>query len=116
MRSGKNPFLILELQGTSRLEVASGVMTHQGMHGCSITRKLLNTSATQTGKAAGAMTCRLLTRFFCMNDMEIKQKSLEALRHLRRADQALEEIRKSIADCTEYVCVLTCLPARGGRF
>jgi hypothetical protein len=55
--------LVLELQGTSRLEVASGVVTHQGKHRSSITRKLLNIKLMQTGKAAGAMTWRLITRY-----------------------------------------------------
>jgi hypothetical protein len=37
------------------------------------------------------------------NKMEIKQKSLEALRLLRQADHALDEIHKYLADRTEYV-------------
>jgi hypothetical protein len=40
---------------------------------------------------------------FGANEVEIKQKSLEALRPLMQADQALEEICEFIADCTEYV-------------
>jgi hypothetical protein len=40
---------------------------------------------------------------FGANEVEIKQKSLETLRLLRQADQALDEIYKFIADCTEYV-------------
>ena len=37
------------------------------------------------------------------NDVEIKQKSLEAIRLLRQADQALDKICKFITVCTEYV-------------
>ncbi len=40
---------------------------------------------------------------FGTNEAEIKQKSLEAIRLLRQADQALDEICEFIADCTEYV-------------
>ncbi len=36
-------------------------------------------------------------------EVEIKQKSLEALRLFRQADQALEKIREFLADCTEFV-------------
>jgi hypothetical protein len=38
-----------------------------------------------------------------VNEVEIKQKSLEALRLLRQADQALEEICEFLADYTEFV-------------
>jgi hypothetical protein len=44
-----------------------------------------------------------LNQVFGMNEVEIKRKSLEALRLLRHADQALEEIHKFITDRTEYV-------------
>jgi hypothetical protein len=54
-RSGKNPSMILELPCISRLELASGVMTHQREHRSIITRELLENSATETGKAAGAI-------------------------------------------------------------
>jgi hypothetical protein len=40
---------------------------------------------------------------FGANEAEIKQKSLEAIRLLRQADQALDENCKFIADCTAYV-------------
>jgi predicted unusual protein kinase regulating ubiquinone biosynthesis (AarF/ABC1/UbiB family) len=40
---------------------------------------------------------------FDANGAEIKQKSLETIRLLRQADQALDKIREFIADCTEYV-------------
>ncbi len=40
---------------------------------------------------------------FGANEAEIKQKSLEAIRLLRQADQALEKIPEFIADCLEYV-------------
>jgi hypothetical protein len=40
---------------------------------------------------------------FGANKVEIKQKTLEALRLLRQADLALDEIHKYLADCTEYV-------------
>ncbi len=64
IQSGKNPSLILEPQGASRLELASGIMARQVKHRSSITRKMLNIKATQTGKAADAMTWRLITRYF----------------------------------------------------
>jgi hypothetical protein len=40
---------------------------------------------------------------FGANKVEIKQKTLEALRLLRQANHALDEIRKYLAECTEYV-------------
>jgi hypothetical protein len=40
---------------------------------------------------------------FGVKEVEIKQKSLEAVRLLRQADCALDKIRKYIADCKEYV-------------
>ncbi len=42
-----------------------------------------------------------VNQVFGANGVEIKQKSLEAIRLLRQADQALDEIREFIADCTE---------------
>jgi hypothetical protein len=50
MRSGKNQSLILELQASNRLELASGVVIRQGRHRSSITRKLLKPSATQMAR------------------------------------------------------------------
>jgi hypothetical protein len=44
-----------------------------------------------------------VNQVFGANEVEIKWKSLEALRLLRQADQALEEICKVLADCTEFV-------------
>ncbi len=44
-----------------------------------------------------------VNKVFGVNEVEIKQKSLEALRLLRWADHALDEIHKFIADYTEYV-------------
>ena len=44
-----------------------------------------------------------VNQVFGASKVEIKQKSLEALRLLRQADQALDKIHKFIADCTEYV-------------
>ena len=44
-----------------------------------------------------------VNQVFGVNEVEIKQKYLEALRLLRQADQALDKICKFIADCTEYV-------------
>jgi hypothetical protein len=43
-----------------------------------------------------------VNQVFGANRVEIKQKSLEALRLLRQADHALDKIRKYHADCTEY--------------
>jgi hypothetical protein len=63
IRSGKIPSMILELPCTSRLELASGVVTCQRKHRSNITRKSLENSATETGKTAGIMTWRLLTRY-----------------------------------------------------
>ncbi len=40
---------------------------------------------------------------FRANKVEIKQKTLEALRLLRQDDHALDEICKYLADHTEYV-------------
>jgi hypothetical protein len=37
---------------------------------------------------------------FGANEVEIKQKTLEALRLLRQANHALDEIHKYLADCT----------------
>ncbi len=44
-----------------------------------------------------------VNQIFGTNEVEIKWKSLEALRLLRQADQALDEIHKFITDCTEYM-------------
>jgi hypothetical protein len=40
---------------------------------------------------------------FGANKVEIKQKTLEALRLLRQADHALDKIHKYLADHTEYL-------------
>ncbi len=40
---------------------------------------------------------------FGVNEVEIKQKPLEALRLLRRADHTLDKVCKYRADRTEYV-------------
>jgi hypothetical protein len=44
-----------------------------------------------------------VNQVFGANKVEIKQKTLEALRLLRQADHALEEIQKYLAEHTEYV-------------
>ncbi len=44
-----------------------------------------------------------VNQVFGANKVEIKKKFLEALRLLRQADHALDEIRKYLADCTEYL-------------
>jgi hypothetical protein len=44
-----------------------------------------------------------VNQVFGANKVEIKQKSLEALRLLRQADHALDKICKYLADCTEYM-------------
>jgi hypothetical protein len=44
-----------------------------------------------------------VNQVFGVNEAEFKRKSLEALRLLRQADQALEKIHKLIAECTKYV-------------
>ncbi len=44
-----------------------------------------------------------VNQMFGANKVEIKQKSLEALRLLRQDDHALDEIRKYLVACTEYV-------------
>ncbi len=36
-------------------------------------------------------------------NVEIKQRMLEALRFLRQADHALDEVCKYLANCTEYL-------------
>jgi hypothetical protein len=43
-----------------------------------------------------------VNQVFGANGVEIKQKSLEALRLLRQADHALDEIHEYLDDCTEY--------------
>jgi hypothetical protein len=40
---------------------------------------------------------------FGANEVEINQKTLEALRLLRQADHALDKIHEYLPDCTEYV-------------
>ncbi len=42
-------------------------------------------------------------QLFGANEVEIKQKTLEALRLLRQADQALNEVRKYFDNLTEDV-------------
>ena len=39
-------------------------------------------------------------QLFGANEVEIKQKTLEALKLLRQANHALDEIHKYLADCT----------------
>ncbi len=102
IRSGKIPSMILELPCTSRLELASGVVTCQRKHRSSITRKLLETSATDW-QCSRRNDVEAVNQLFGTNEVEIKQKSLEALRLFRQADQALDKICKFIADFTECV-------------
>ncbi len=46
-----------------------------------------------------------VNQVFGANEVEIKQKTLEALRLLRQASHALDKIHEYLADCTgtEYV-------------
>ncbi len=44
-----------------------------------------------------------VNQVFGANEVEIKQKSLEALSLLRQVDHALDEICKYLADRTEYM-------------
>jgi hypothetical protein len=44
-----------------------------------------------------------VNQVFGANKVEIKQKTLEALRLLRQADHALDKICKYLTDPTEYV-------------
>jgi hypothetical protein len=44
-----------------------------------------------------------VNQVFGANEVEIKWKSLVALRLLRQADQALDKIHKFLANCTEFV-------------
>jgi hypothetical protein len=44
-----------------------------------------------------------VNQVFGVNEVEIKQKTLEALRLLRQADHVLDKICKYLTDCTEYV-------------
>jgi hypothetical protein len=44
-----------------------------------------------------------VNQVFGVNEVEIKWKYLKALRLLRQADRALDEIRKFLADCKEFV-------------
>jgi hypothetical protein len=44
-----------------------------------------------------------VNQVFRASKVEIKQKTLEALRLLRQADHAQDEICKYLADCTEYM-------------
>ncbi len=66
------------------------------------TRKLQGISPTETGKAAWRNDVEAVNQVFGANEVEIKQKSLEALRLLRQADYALDEICKYLTACTEY--------------
>jgi hypothetical protein len=45
----------------------------------------------------------VVNQIFGANKVEIKHKSLEAIRLLRQADCVLEEIHKYMNDCTVYV-------------
>ncbi len=46
---------------------------------------------------------KAVNQVFRTNKVEIKQKTLEALRLLRQTDHALDKIDKYLADRTEYV-------------
>jgi hypothetical protein len=43
-----------------------------------------------------------VNQVFGSNEVEIKWKSLEALRLLRQADQTLDKICKFLADCIDF--------------
>jgi hypothetical protein len=60
IRNRERPILDLGAQCSNRLELVSGVATCQGICRSSNTRKSQETSATETGKVAGAMMWRLL--------------------------------------------------------
>jgi hypothetical protein len=97
--------LILELRGTSRLVLASGVWHHdtprkaQKQH----YKKVAKTRCNTNWQGSRCNYVEAVNQVFGANEVEIRQKSLEALRLLRQADQALDKICKFIADCTEYV-------------
>jgi hypothetical protein len=54
-------------------------------------------------QGSGCNDVEAVNQVFGANKVEIKQKSLEALRLLRQADHALDKICKYLTDCTEYV-------------
>jgi hypothetical protein len=71
----------------------------QKQHYKKVTKNKCNTN----WQGRGRDEVEAVNQVFGANEMKIKRKSLEALRLLRQADQALEKICKFIADCTEYV-------------
>jgi hypothetical protein len=75
-RSGKNPFMILELQGTSRLKMATGNMTQQREHRCSTTRKLLSMKSNVNWQGSKRNGMEAVNQVFGANEVEILQKSL----------------------------------------
>ncbi len=54
-----------------------------------------------------------VNQVFGVNEVKIKQKTLEALRLLRQADHALDKIREYLADYTEYVWTWRSTNTRG---
>ncbi len=90
-RSGKNQSWILEILCTKQLELVSGIVTRRRNLQRRETRKLLETIATRNGMASG-VDVDVINQAFDTNKVEIKHKSLEAIRILRQADHVLEEI------------------------
>jgi hypothetical protein len=68
--------MILELQGTIRLELANGIVTQQREHRSGITRKLLSTKSNVNWQGSKRNGVETVNQVFGANEVEILQKSL----------------------------------------
>ncbi len=97
--------MILELQATRHQQAGTGIWCHdmprkaQKQH----YKKLAKYKSNANWQGSRGNDVEADNQVFSMNEAEIKQKSLEAIRLLRQADQALDKIHRFIADRTEYV-------------
>ncbi len=85
------------------LELVSVVATCQSMSRSSNTRKLQETSWQELERQQAKWHGGCWHQVFGTNKVEIKQKTLEALRLLMQSDHALDKICKYLTDSTENV-------------
>jgi hypothetical protein len=66
-------------------------------------KKVAKNKHTRNWQGSRCNDVEAVIQVFGVNKVEIKQKTLEALRLLRQADHTLDKIHKYLADRTEYV-------------
>jgi hypothetical protein len=85
-------------ESSNGLELISGAATRQRMSRSSNTRKLQGNKCNRNWQGSRQNDVEAVNQVFGANEVEIKQKSLEALRLLRQANHALDKICKYLAD------------------